>query len=387
MTAISEKYKQLGGAGGFLGSPKTKEKPTADKVGRYRHYKGGSIFWHSLTGAHEVHGLIRAKWKKLGWERSFLGYPKTDERDSGSGADGRYNLFQGGAILWKRGANEAFETHGAIRSKFGRLGWEAGFLGFPVTDETKTPDGIGRFNHFEGGSIYWKPSISAHEVHGLIRKYWASKGWEKNNKLGYPISDELPAYKGSKDRFTDFENGVVYWKHGKASASPLTKFVIGNASRSSSEMMAAFTDVIVPKLKSNGRVYIKIGPLIAGIEDYSWNGKLVTNRRYKVLTGVGIDIPVLPDPTSLITLWINVAFNRAKGEVWSYMSAWQAQTHVPWPTSMELKAKDVNKEFKAALDPLLKVKQGSQTLPAPFHLLSAKVMPNGDLNIYVAPVA
>jgi uncharacterized protein with LGFP repeats len=46
----------------------------------------------------------------------------------------------------------------------------------PLTDESPTPDGIGRFNHFQGGSIYWTPGIGAHEVHGAIRDKWASMG-------------------------------------------------------------------------------------------------------------------------------------------------------------------------------------------------------------------
>lgn len=157
MTEIDKKYSALGGSGGFLGAPQTAETACPDGVGRYRHYNGGSIYWHPLTGAHEVHGLIRAKWAALGWEKSFLGYPKTDETDSGGGAPGRYNLFQGGAILWKKGAKEAFETHGAIRSKFGQHGFEAGFLGFPQTDETKTPDGVGRYNTLTVGRSTGSP--------------------------------------------------------------------------------------------------------------------------------------------------------------------------------------------------------------------------------------
>ena len=85
----------------------------------------------------------------------------------------------------------AFEVHGAIREKYLALGAEASILGYPVTDETGTPDGVGRFNHFQGGSIYWTPGTYAHEVHGLIRDRWASQGWERNPQLGYPITDEL----------------------------------------------------------------------------------------------------------------------------------------------------------------------------------------------------
>lgn len=384
---IEQKYQALGGSGGFLGAPQGPETTCPDGVGRFRHYAGGSIYWHPLTDAHEVHGLIRAKWSKLGWERGFLGYPKTDEQDSGGGANGRFNLFQGGAVLWKRGAKEAFENHGAIRGKFGQMGWEAGFLGFPTTDETTTPDGIGRFNHFDGGSIYWKPSISAHEVHGLIRQFWASQGWEQNAQLGYPITDELPTFGGASNRFSDFENGVLWWKSGKAAAIPLSKFVIGGASRSVEDMMKAISDVIVPKLKSNSAVYIKSGPMLGEVTDYSWNGDRVLNRQYRVYTQLGIDIPVAPDPTSNLNLWIGVDYNRAAGAVWSYLAQWQIHTHVPWPTSEFLKASQLNAQFKDVLDPLLGVQQSPAKVPDPFHLLSVKVMPNGDLDVYVEPLS
>ena len=52
-------------------------------------------------------------------------------------------------------------------------------LGYPVTDETITPDGRGRYNHFQYGSIYWTPFTAAHETHGAIRERWASLGWDK----------------------------------------------------------------------------------------------------------------------------------------------------------------------------------------------------------------
>src|SRR5215207_7282221 len=58
------------------------------------------------------------------------------------------------------------DVHGAILEKWASLGWERGFLGYPLTDETITPDGIGRYNHFQGGSVYWTPTTGAHEVHG-----------------------------------------------------------------------------------------------------------------------------------------------------------------------------------------------------------------------------
>src|SRR5262245_58929401 len=106
MSAIDEKYAALGGAKSILREPVIAETTTPDGVGRVRHYQGGSIDWHPSAVAHMVRGAIREKWSVLGWERSFLG--------------------------------------------------------FPITDETQAPDKKGYFTHFQGGSIYWHPATSAH---------------------------------------------------------------------------------------------------------------------------------------------------------------------------------------------------------------------------------
>src|SRR4051794_33828155 len=97
-TPIDIKFAALGGAAGFLGAPDSPtETATPDGFGRYRHFARGSIHWSPRSGAHEIHGLIRSKWAELGWERGFLGYPVSDELPTTDGA-GRYNRFQHGLI-------------------------------------------------------------------------------------------------------------------------------------------------------------------------------------------------------------------------------------------------------------------------------------------------
>jgi len=205
--AIRTKWSSLGWERSFLGYPLTDETATPDGRGRYNHFQGGSVYWTAATGAYEVHGAIRGKWSSLGWERSFLGYPLTDETATPDRA-GRYNHFQGGSIYWSA-ATGAHEVHGAIRGKWSSLGWERGFLGYPLTDETITPDGIGRYNHFQGGSVYWTPTTGAHEVHGAIRDRWSILGWERSF-LGYPTSDELSTEDGT-GRYSEFQHGSIYW--------------------------------------------------------------------------------------------------------------------------------------------------------------------------------
>ena len=201
------KYWALGGTSGWLGPNTTLITTCPDGVGSFQHFANGSIYYHPSTGAREVHGLIRARWASLGWERSFLGYPLTDETATPD-TIGRYNHFQGGSIYWSPSTG-AWEVHGSIRGKYLALGWERSFLGYPLTNENTTPDGIGRYNHFQGGSIYWSPGTGAWEVHGLIRAHWASLGWERS-ALGYPISDELVVF-GGAGRISHFQRGSIYW--------------------------------------------------------------------------------------------------------------------------------------------------------------------------------
>ncbi len=103
--------------------------------------------------------------------------------------DGGFRQTFEHADIYYSEATGAHEVHGDIRAKFNAIGGPSGLLGFPTTDEISTPDGIGRFNHFaNAGSIYWTPSTGPMMVRGTIRDRWASLGWE-NGPLGYPIAD------------------------------------------------------------------------------------------------------------------------------------------------------------------------------------------------------
>lgn len=206
---IEEKYRQLNRV---PGQPLS-EVEWGHGEGFYRRYEHGAIYWHPQVGAHWVYGAIYQKYLALGAEAGFLGYPTIDEDGLLDGI-GRFNHFQGGSIYWHPGTG-AHELHGAIRDKWWSLGAERS-VGYPITDETATLDSLGRFNHFrfffEGGavaeaSIYWTVKTQAHEIHGAIRDHWASMGWEQS-PLGYPTTDELG---DSDERVSFFQRGIIKW--------------------------------------------------------------------------------------------------------------------------------------------------------------------------------
>jgi hypothetical protein len=126
-----------------------------------------------------------------------------------------------GHIYFGDRVGRAHVVHGAIYNKWIAKGGSEGVLKVPTTDELATPDQVGRYVHFEGGSIYWHPAIGAYEVHGTIRNKWESLGWEKSH-LGYPLSDEMTMEDGV-GRYSAFQGGRIYYHpdHG-------THFVAGN---------------------------------------------------------------------------------------------------------------------------------------------------------------
>ncbi len=203
--AINGKYKELGEQGGVLGPASGGISACPDGIGYYQHFANGSIYWSPSTGANEVHGAIQGLWASMGWERSPLGYPESDETGTPDGV-GRYNHFQHGSIYWTPSTG-AHEVRGAIQGLWASKGWERSPLGYPETDETGTPDGVGRYNHFQHGSIYWTPETGAHDIQGAIRDLWASKGWERSY-LGYPVSDDHACPAG---RCSDFKHGSISW--------------------------------------------------------------------------------------------------------------------------------------------------------------------------------
>ena len=205
-------YAQLG-AHQSVGVPVTDELSTPDGVGKLNHFApsqnasnvNASIYWSPSSGAHLVKGDIRARWASLGWERSVLGYPTSDPGVARDGVS-TYGNFQQGTIFNSPQYGVKYVV-GQIYQKWAYYGYDNGFLGKPVTDELVTPDGIGRLNHFEGGSVYWSPTTGAHSVQGLIRERWQQLGWERSY-LGYPTSDEYGIANG---RRTDFQHGYIIW--------------------------------------------------------------------------------------------------------------------------------------------------------------------------------
>ncbi|MCC3297705.1 M43 family zinc metalloprotease [Arthrobacter caoxuetaonis] len=205
--ALHDVYRKNGAAAGRVGYPVTPEIPIG-RNGVYQSFQGGTIYWSPTTGAHLNNGGIRSAYASLGYEQGFLGYPVSGEVKIRNG--GVYQSFQGGTIYWSP-ATGAHANAGGVRAAYARLGWENGFLGYPVSGEVKIRNG-GVYQSFQGGTIYWSPGAGGHANAGKIRAAYAAQGWE-NGRLGYPTSGEYPVPNGSEQTFA---GGKITLRNGSA---------------------------------------------------------------------------------------------------------------------------------------------------------------------------
>lgn len=124
-------------------------------------------------------------------------------------AGGQAQDFQQGTVYFSEGGG-AHMVYGAINARYTELGGPAGWLGFPVnSDPTKgehtTPDGKGRYIHFENGSIYWTYDTGAHAIPRDMFEEWGRDNYEKGH-LGYPVGAAKPVAGGF---IQEFERGYV----------------------------------------------------------------------------------------------------------------------------------------------------------------------------------
>src|SRR5262245_26945255 len=121
----------------------------AGSGGFVQRFSSGNIYWHPATGAKWVYGAILTKYRELGGPSGFLGYPRTDELNTSS-ARGRLNEFQGGDIYFS-GQTGAQEMHGRILDRWKSLGAENSYLGFPTFDQRSHPSG--QMSRLQRGAI------------------------------------------------------------------------------------------------------------------------------------------------------------------------------------------------------------------------------------------
>jgi hypothetical protein len=141
---IGEKYSNYAGSIGVLGTPISDEMAVGDKSkGRYRNYRGLIIGITRTLASTEASGH--------------------EPIPTCSNPKGKATPVES-SIYWSK-RTCAHVVMGDIRKFYLKLGGPRGKLGYPIEDETYSPDHYGRISRFEHGEIVWYPGKRAHVVY------------------------------------------------------------------------------------------------------------------------------------------------------------------------------------------------------------------------------
>ncbi|MCC9203587.1 GH25 family lysozyme [Arthrobacter sp. zg-Y769] len=178
--------------------------------GCYQNFSKGALLYSPASGVQpSLNGGIRDAWRKIGFEKSILGYP-TGAETCGLTGGGCYQNFQKGAILWSPATGAQVSKNGSIRDTWKKSGFETGALGYPTGTETCGLAGGGCYQNFQKGAILWSPASGAHiSANGVIRDAYRKAGFE-TGRLGYPTGAETCELRDG-GCYQNFQNGAILW--------------------------------------------------------------------------------------------------------------------------------------------------------------------------------
>lgn len=411
---IQAKYRALGAEKGVLGAPMTTVRACADQRGYVRVFARGVIYWCPATGAHEVHGDILIKYRELGAERSVLGYPITDERGTPDN-EGRYNHFQAGSIYWTP-RTSAHEVHGLIRRLWAEQGWERNAeLGYPISDELIPNRAIGFSRPIPTGKI--RPGVPADLIRfpaealtpgmhvapsadGHASRKTNAGAPAILNPLGTPtlgpipdpilfgpnilnhllssVSEAAKEKAPSRNRYGDFENGVLFWKRGTDEAvqlRPWLQTAAGARMRLSAQEVVALAGVAIRASISRLGIDV-LATAFAGTAPYSYDGAGVRNRRHRIQTQL---FAAQQKMQGAVEIQVEASFDPIDRRVVGCLAGWHPLSAPTWLVRQLHSLLDTSlwKSF-----PLLAIPDQDG---APLPVLSVKTMADGDVSIFIEP--
>ncbi|MGO2539615.1 MAG: D-alanyl-D-alanine carboxypeptidase family protein [Specibacter sp.] len=184
--AIAGRWASFNWERGFLGFPKTDENCTLVNAGCVQTFQGGRIYWQPGAGANPVAGGIGATWDRTGAERGPLGYPISGENCTLING-GCVQKYQGGYVYWQPSTG-SYPVHGGIGAKWVQMGYERSPLAYPVSDERCGGAPPSCVQYFQGGTITWPTSAGV-----SVNPYPSSTGVVVNKRSpNAPINQTPP---------------------------------------------------------------------------------------------------------------------------------------------------------------------------------------------------
>jgi hypothetical protein len=234
---IANKWAALGGEKGPLGASRSSIRLINNPDGgAYRKdFQNGTLIAVPNTGGtpqFTIAAILEnfySKWAALGGEKSFLGYPTSDLKNS-SGGLGQYQSFWHGVISSRASEKPLAFSYG-IYQRWENLGFEKSLLGVRLEDAKLSLDKLSYIQRFQNGIIYdykayrqYVPGTGA-IAYGPIFNKWQSYcintrlnvftgtwtgGCGAASPLGYPSGNEITASDGV-GKIQQFQGGIIVW--------------------------------------------------------------------------------------------------------------------------------------------------------------------------------
>lgn len=200
---IFGRYSELRWETGELGYPISD--PQELEGGVCQAFQGGMLYFvNGIEKAFVVKGAIGNRWWELQRERGPLGYPLSDEITFETGI---FQVYQGGHMYFGPATGAREIPGGPMWDEFERLGREKA-LGLPTGSPSPTLDGRGTVQSFEKGGLYRLGARDdAHALTGVLFELYGKLGYE-NGRFGMPISDVYTKPDTTIER-ADFEAGSI----------------------------------------------------------------------------------------------------------------------------------------------------------------------------------
>lgn len=195
---VRQAWWRSGGAVGALGYPTTSQASTADGRGVTATFERGSVASSPTTGTHYVYGTTQSLWTRSGGVNGYLGYPTTDQTATGS--DATVADFSAGVSVVASTRTGAREIWGPLRDKW-RAAGGASVLGVPDADPVNFVGVAGGYSSLSSGTwVVWGPSMGAVVVSSPFRAAWVARGGATGS-LGMPLADSVTSGGVTTQRF------------------------------------------------------------------------------------------------------------------------------------------------------------------------------------------
>ncbi|ONI82862.1 hypothetical protein ALI144C_17500 [Actinosynnema sp. ALI-1.44] len=148
---ILSKFASSGYENGVLGYPIEDERPLSQTSGRVQRFTSGAVYIVPNVGTFAVHGEIYKKYATTNYENGFLSYPTSDTTRLPDGTGWATTFSGNGGAIYHHPSIGAKIIYGNIRARWNQLGAEKSWLGYPTSDEFDLPKG--RRNTFQNGRI------------------------------------------------------------------------------------------------------------------------------------------------------------------------------------------------------------------------------------------